>query len=243
MRKTLNHCRNLLRYVLGPRKTLVLVLCTMRSGSTLLKALLGEAPDVSHLPEVRFIGPVESDLDFYARFSGLAPERIVLLKHPLWFKNGIAQFTVPALDRIRLVGIVRDCYPTLCSIKAMPRDDIPADADLIDYWLDSTTQILARYREAGARGRCVRYEDLVANPVAETQALFEFMGSTMHHGVTQYSRPQHGEWEWGSDDGGPKIRSLEVTASTEPARDESLLALIDGDERVARLRKELGYPA
>lgn len=240
MREYLEHRRDLARYLLAPRKTLVLVLCAMRSGSTLLKAVLGMAPDVSHLPEIRFHHLRTNAFDFYARFCHLAAEPIIVLKHPVWFTDAIGSFEVPRLRRIRLVCLMRDCYPTLCSIKTMPGNDKPDDSGLIDYWVRCTSQVLTKHGEAGGRGRCIRYEDLIADPVAVSARLFRFIGSSKSEGVQEYVPPAAGEWQWGSDDGSEKIRTRKVQAAVFP-HDPELLARVESDSRVMALRAQLGY--
>ncbi len=243
MREYFEHRRDFCRYLLAPRKTLVLILCTMRSGSTLLKAMLGTAPDVSHLAEVQFHQLRTNDFDFYTRYCRLASEPIIVLKHPVWFTDTISTFEVPRLNRFRMIGLVRDCYPTLCSIKAMPGTDKPADSELIAYWLRYTAQIVTKSGEAGARGRYVRYEDLVADPVTISAALFKFIGSNMTQGVSAYAPPTGGEWQWGGDDASEKIRSRQVQPATTLGQDPELLALVKADQRIAELRKRLGYDA
>ena len=54
------------------RKKFVLLLSTMRSGSTLLKALLANAPDISHLPEVDWQQQADTLYSWYAYFSRLS---------------------------------------------------------------------------------------------------------------------------------------------------------------------------
>ncbi len=243
MREYFEYRRDFCRYLCAPRKTLVLILCTMRSGSTLLKAMLGAASDVSHLPEVHFHQLRTSAFDFYTRFCRLAPEPIIVLKHPVWFTDSIGTFPVPKLSRIRMICLVRDCYPTLCSIKTMPGSDTPTNRELIAYWLRYTSQIVTKHGEAGALGRCIRYEDLVADPVTVSADLFKFIGSKMTHGVKEYVPPMGGEWQWGVDDGSDKIRSREVQPATTLDQDPELLALIEADVRIAELRARLGYDA
>lgn len=241
LREWFVHRRDAWRYLRSPRRSLVLIICTMRSGSTLLKAILGAAPDVSHLPEVPFHQLRTNDFDFYTRFCTLAPEPIVVLKHPLWFTDVILEFTVPRLRRVRVIALVRDCYPTLCSIKAMPGDDTPDDATLVEYWLRSTTAIVHKATSAGARGLVLRYEDLAAQPLEVSAALFRFIGSRKRDGLRQYTPPSTGEWRWGTDDGSANIRSGEVRPPADHDGDAALLARIEADERVARLRARLGY--
>lgn len=243
MREYFEHCGDFYRYLRAPRKTLVLILCTMRSGSTLLKAMLGTAPDVSRLSEVQFHQLRTNKFDFYNQFASVAPEPIIVLKHPVWFTDSIGGFAVPTLSRIRVISLVRDCYPTLCSIKAMPGCGERSNHDLIAYWLRCTSHIVTKYGEAGAHGRCVRYEDLIADPVGVSLDLFQFIGSKMRKGVKEYVAPASGDWRWGGDDGSDKIRSRVVQPARALAHAPALMTLIESNPRVAELRARLGYDA
>ena len=231
------------RYLLAPRKKLVLILSTMRSGSTLLKALLGAAPDVSHLSEVKFHHLQMNRYAFYNRFHALAPEPIVVLKHPAWFTDPINRFAVPKLPCVRLLCLVRDCYPTLLSLKSMPDSDTRSDEYLVEYWVKMTRRILNKLEQHESRSRLVRYEDLVEHTIETSLELFRFVGSTMKTGVATYSRPDGGAWTWGSDDGGDKIRSREIRATHSHADDPALLECINRHPEVAALRERLDYPA
>ena len=55
-------------------RTIAIELSTMRSGSTLLKALMSAAPDISSLPEVNFAKFQSHDAQ--QRIEALCPERI-----------------------------------------------------------------------------------------------------------------------------------------------------------------------
>ena len=232
---------DLWRYLAAPRKRLVLMLSTMRSGSTLLKALLGAAPDVSHLPEVRFHHLNLNKYAFYNRFCRLADEPIIVLKHPVWFTDPIHRFPIPPLARIRVLCLVRDCYPALASVKAMPGEAIPTDEVLVRYWVDTVERILVKHDRLGERSRLVRYEDIVQDPVPVTRTLFQFIGSKMPDGVATYAPPDGDAWTWGHDDGGDKIRTREVLGDDASPQDPALLEIIRDNQAVVALRARLGY--
>ena len=62
-------------YHVLPPKTVVLIMCSMRSGSTLLKALLAEADDVSHLPEVNYKEYSSNTYSFYSQAYFLSKKK------------------------------------------------------------------------------------------------------------------------------------------------------------------------
>ena len=160
-RDFLFHFGDALKYYAAPRKTLVLVLSTMRSGSTLLKALLGQAADVSHLQETRFHQLRTNRFDFYNHFCRLDEARIIVLKHPVWFSDALGTFEIPLLPSIRVISLVRDCQPTVLSLRKMKDNQQRSDDELIAYWCKYTNQILTKHDESGQRGVLIRYEDLV----------------------------------------------------------------------------------
>ena len=68
-----------LLYFFYPRKKLVMIVSTMRSGTTLLKALMAEAEDVSNLPETKFTRSTNPYLTYYDFFRS-SRKKIIVLK-------------------------------------------------------------------------------------------------------------------------------------------------------------------
>ncbi len=190
-----------------PRKTFVLLLSAMRSGSTLLKALLAEAPDIEQIPEVEF--QVRGNRFYvYQRFYRLSPLPIVVLKHPANYSDFR---TYPRLPRgeFKIIRLVRNPLDTLLSLRGMnPHLEVEkSDEELMDYWA-TTQENLARLQHP--RMATVRYEDLIEQPKAVTARLFAFIGSQQREGVDHYHKPRNYEWQWRKDDGGEVIKSLRV---------------------------------
>ncbi len=190
-----------------PRKTFVLLLSAMRSGSTLLKALLAEAPDIEQIPEVEF--QVRGNRFYvYQRFYRLSPLPIVVLKRPANYSD---YRTYPRLPQgeYKIIRLVRNPLDTLLSLRGMnPHLKVEKpDEELMDYWA-TTLENLARLKHP--QMVTVRYEDLIEQPKAVTARLFAFIGSQQREGVNHYRKPRNYEWQWRKDDGGEVIKSLRV---------------------------------
>ena len=70
------------------KKTLVLLIGSMRSGTTLLKALLAESPDVSHLPEIDYRKYRKyNKYRAYCEMYHLSKKRIIILKFPQYTES------------------------------------------------------------------------------------------------------------------------------------------------------------
>lgn len=198
-------------YNFTQRRRLVCLVSSMRAGSTLLKALMGQAEDVSHLSEYDF-----SKLNRSGKYIGqvklreIADEPIILLKRPRWFTDTdypkVPSFASNVIVLYRdVVGVVAS------SMKRWP--DRNAE-ELIDYWV-FTYQEIAKRLENYPKDRTlhVRYEDLTESPKVVTGHLFKSIGSVQQQGISSYSLPEKGQWKWGKDDGSEKIKQLEVKAS------------------------------
>jgi hypothetical protein len=229
-------------------RQLVLIASTMRSGSTLLKALLAFAPDVSDLNEVNFqkYAGANPRLD---QMWELAPQRILVLKRPAWYHETKTYPRLPGLANRRVILLVRDVYPTVESLRRMSLGWLAgASRQRLDrwlaqaYWKPVTERLLALSRQSPEQMRLVRYEDLVERPQQKTLELFRFIGSVQSVGTDTYSVPARGRWRWGIDDNSPKIRSLRVQPPKSGAITNPQFAeWIEQDPALQKLRGELGY--
>lgn len=230
-------------------KTVAVLLSTMRSGSTLLKALLAQAPDISDLPE--------TDFQRYARGGNLAElealsgEPILMLKRPAWF-NEIRRYPrLPAHPNLKRIVLVRDAYAFGLSARKMVFRHLPflqrsglGNRFLVErYWRGVNRRLWDLVAADPVGTHLVRYEDLLADPITETAAIFRFLGSRQTVGVSSYGEPEGYDWRWGKDDGGEVIQSLEV----QPQRpityaNRKLFAAIRSSAATLNLRRELGYP-
>ena len=225
------------------------LLSTMRSGSTLVKALLGSAPDIVHLPETNFRTILRSRTR-QAALERAHPEGILLLKRPAWFNEAWTYPRMPGDPSVRCVVLLRDAFPTVRSVARMVAGKRGeqwtglAGLRLLTrlYWAPVTRRLLA-FAEGGEHPvAVVRYEDLLARPEEETLRLFRFLGSAQTEGVRRYGEPENAQWKWGRDDGSPRIRTREVQpprplGEADLRRKEAL----DRIPGVAALRRRAGF--
>ncbi len=223
-------------------KQLVCLASTMRSGSTLLKALLAEAEDVSNLPEINF--------QRYANLAGartkierLDSRRIVLLKRPAWYTETRSYPRLPQVNQLKVILLVRDVYDTVESCRRMTfgfaRHYVPRSVDTVlalKYWCRITTRLLDLHEDSQYDTCLIRYEDLIATPLDHTKSLFEFIGSQRSSGVESYRPPVKFRWRWGRDDGSSNIRSLTVQRPHKrPRTNLRLLRLVEQSTKIQEL--------
>ncbi len=190
-----------------PRKQFVIVLSSMRSGSTLLKALLAEAPDIEQIPEADFQIP-GNRFYVYSRLYKLSTYPIVILKHPSSYFDFRTYPRLPKGD-FKLIRLARNPLDTILSLQKMNKalGEEKSNEELIDYWC-TTYENLSGVQHPHLID--VTYEKLVAQPLVVTKRLFQFIGSVQKKGVDHYHKPATYEWTWKKDDGGEIIRSLKV---------------------------------
>jgi Sulfotransferase family len=225
------------------------LLSTMRAGSTLLKALLAEADDVSNLPEINF-QRFRSPQRAWQQITALHRSPIIVLKRPAWYHEVFSYPRLPAVDVVKAIILVRDVYETIVSLRQMTFGKLATlmaplvNGSLLQYWARVTERLGKLGDELGDDAYCVRYEDLVTDPLGTTHALFAFIGSRRTVGVASYREPENFQWRWGCDDGGEKIRSRQVQPLESHAyADRALLQAILQSKRVQRVREHLAYPA
>ena len=114
--------------------SLVVIASTMRSGSTLLKALLAEAEDVLSLPETNFQNPRIVGRVIEQHVANDPP--IKLLKKPCWYQETKSYPRLPVEPGTKTVALVRDVYDTVVSLRKMTfRWFAPAFAPMVTSWL------------------------------------------------------------------------------------------------------------
>lgn len=229
-----------------PEKTIALELSIMRSGSTLLKALMSAAPDISSLPETDF--QKYQSANAASEIAALCPERIVVLKRPAWFNETRSYPRLPNVPEIKRVILARDVHTSVASLRKMAfrklESIIPRRADnwlANGYWAPVYANLLERFPDDGQSNFWIRYEDLVSDPIEWTGKLFRFLGSERSEGTDSYPPPEGYAWKWGTDDGGDKIKSLKVQAPKVPQSSLDILQQVKDLPRVSEVRERLNY--
>lgn len=224
------------------KRTCVLVLSSMRTGSTLLKSMLGQAADVSLLDEFNFITYARHNRYFFHWLvSRLSGRRIVVLKKPF---NNVPQdkslYGLMPLQGVLRIVLFRNPYETLLSLKAMQCKygyRVFGDQECVDYWCDTYEAIFANTDTSrDTLGVC--YEELTRQPAEVTRRIFRFIGSTHKSGVERYGAH---DWKKGRDDDSDKIRSGAVheALTADPQADPGLHAAIQASVRISLLQKRL----
>jgi hypothetical protein len=217
----------------------VFVLCSIRSGSTLLRCLLNSHPLV-HAPHELHL--VDLAVHPNSRFARLAMEVAGLddrqLEHLLWDrvlhreltrsgKRLIVDKTPTNVLRWRRVA---ECWPQAryifllrhplrvveSAVQARPYATPAESTDLVRLFFD-------RLREAreSLPGLTVRYEDLTHQPQRVTTDLCGHLGVTWDPGMLDYGSVQHGPFVSGIGDFTERIRAGRVLpARLDPAEDE-----------------------
>jgi hypothetical protein len=216
----------------------VFVLCSVRSGSTLLRVLLNTHSQICAPPELALRDLVVAPKSKYAE---RALKEVALdarqLEYVLWDwvlhreleesgKRLIAKKTpsdVFLADRIvecwpdaRFIFLLRHPGAIARSRQALRQKDTP----------ERNAKMVRRYCEALEEARnlypglTVRYEELTADPSAVTREICEFLGVEWEPGMLDYGRYGHGRMRAGLGDWKDKIRSGEVLAAEPPPSEE-----------------------
>lgn len=227
----------------------VILASTMRSGSTLLKALLATAPDIAHLPEVNFQKVLRSQKT-RAEIEAQSSSPILLLKRPAWFNETRTYPKVPHYPGLKQIILLRDVYDTVRSVGRMligkRFDRFPGfwgqKVIAKHYWCPITRNLIRHAEKFPEQTALVRYEDILAEPEKETLRLFQFIGSGQQEGLRSYSTPEDFKWKWGSDDGSPRIRTKEVQPPRPPGTlDQQRAEDLARIPAIAEIRRLAGY--
>src|SRR3954447_14378995 len=207
------------------------VLCSVRSGSTLLRVLLDShsrifAPHELHMRDIS----VSLRTDYAERSLreiGLEPTR---LEYLLWDRmlhrelteSGKEMLVNKTPSDVFIVDRIRECWPDArfifllrhpVSIARSRQEARPQDSAA------RTLKMVRRYCSAieAARhtydGLTVRYEDLTADPERETRRLCEFLGVEWEPQMLEYGQFDHGRMRSGLGDWSPAIKSGAVQAA------------------------------
>lgn len=213
----------------------VFVLCTLRSGSTLLRVLLNShsclhAPHETHL---RYIS-VHLDQKWSERSMkamGLDPRGLEYLLWDRLLDRTLARSAKPTLvektpNNVFIADRLRECWPDarLLFLLRHPaaiarsrlavlgeRGDPDANVDLIRRYCDALEAARRAYP-----GHTLRYEELTAEPERELRAVCAYLGVRFEREMLEYGRFRHGPFRAGLGDWKEKIRTGTVQPAEPP---------------------------
>lgn len=225
----------------GRPRTMVFLLSAQRTGSTLLKALLAQADDVSHLPEMMVSDHGRLGFRLYRAACSQSNARILVIKGPAPFGRELQYGDIPWLWRRlgKFIVLYRGLGPFLRSVEGASNSASTnyrrfALHERLSHWLNTYRTVLERtFLRDPRRSHWVSYEELTQHPRQVTQELFRFIGSERREGVTEYGPADGVPWAWGFDDGGERIRSLKVHPSDV---NPDLTGLVDAVREVEEAR-------
>ena len=232
-------------YYFFRRKTCVFIFSAGRSGSTLLKALIAEAPDTSHISEDRWMlfFLKRNRYVLYAHCYFLSKKRIIVCKRPMWFYNIRGKYPFPRLEDARVIILVRNPVDVVLSYCRTFPKNAGQEKKVVEYWIKVYGDIVKDGFLERQNSLLVRYEDLVRDPVRITEKIFTFIGSSQKTGVSTYQKPTTFEWRWCHDDTGKHIHALKVQkiSYVNTLEGRNLLEYANNLEKVVYLRNKFGY--
>jgi hypothetical protein len=223
----------------------VFILSTPRSGSTLLRVILGShsqlhAPVELPLKQLRVLAGtrwMQASLDAL-RMSAAD------LEHMLWdrllaevlARSGKPRLVVKTPSNVLIWQRISQCWPdtrfifllrhpaaAAASLQASWRPEWhPGESGTMDEAVAKTERYLVKLEEArqALPGFTIRYEDLTAQPRPWAEKLCGFLGVAFEPAMLRYGRFRHGPFAPGLGDASDKIRSGKILpAGPPPAAD------------------------
>src|SRR4051812_21980058 len=230
------------------------VLCSVRSGSTLLRVLLDShsricAPHELHLRDIS----VQLKTDYAERSLaeiGLEPTR---LEYLLWDRvlhreldgSGKELLVNKTPSDVFIADRIRECWPDSRFIfllrhplaiarsrqAARPQDSTARNLKMVRRYCDAIEAARHTYD-----GHTVRYEDITSDPERETRRLCEFLGVAWEPAMLDYGQFDHGRMKAGLGDWSEQIKSGQVQAP------KPLPAPEEVPEALRALTEAWGYP-
>jgi LPS sulfotransferase NodH len=214
------------------------ILCTLRSGSTLLRVLLNSHSQI-HAPHEMHLRYVSVKLDAKwavrsMRELGLDPEGLEYLLWDRILHRELATSGKPMIvdktpNNVFIADRLRACWPDArfifllrhpASIARSRQALRPEDADN-----DANIDLIRRYCEALERarqtheGHTVRYEELTADPAAVTQGICRYLGIPWEPTMLDYGQHEHGRFRAGLGDWADKIKTGQIQRPEPPPED------------------------
>ncbi len=211
----------------------VFILCTLRSGSTLLRVLLNSHSQI-HAPHELHLRYISVKLD--KTWSRRSMKQMGLdagaLEYLLWDRllhrelssSGKRLIVDKTPNNVFMVDRIRECWPDARFVfllrhpAAIARSRQKLLGAELDH--DENVDLIRRYCEALERARethdgiTVRYEELTADPRAVTRRLCGFLGVEAEPGMLEYGNFDHGPYRPGLGDPAERIKTGRVQAAS-----------------------------
>jgi hypothetical protein len=199
----------------------VFVICTLRSGSTLLRVLLDSHSQIRspHELHLRYVS-----VHFDQKWSERSMKELGLdtraADYLLWDRLLHRELTASRKsiiadktpNNVFIVDRLREAWPDARFIFLLRHPGAIARSRQ-KYKGEGADELIIKYVEAleAARqtydGHTVRYEDLTANPERELRKICGFLGVEYEHGMLDYGQFDHGRYKSGLGDWNEKIKS------------------------------------
>ena len=216
----------------------VFVMCTLRSGSTLLRVLLNSHSRI-HAPHEIHLRYISVSLD--KKWSERSMREMGLdtdgLRYLLWDRllerelsgTGKQMIVDKTPNNVFIADELRECWPDArfifllrhpAAIAESRRDWFKGRPE--DYDADQNHDLIRRYCEAleDARQRydgiTVRYEELTEDPESVTRQICDFLGVDWEPSMLEYGEYDHGRYKSGLGDWSENIKSGEVKKAKPP---------------------------
>jgi hypothetical protein len=217
------------------------ILCTLRSGSTLLRVLLDSHSKI-HAPHELHLRYISVRLD--NRWSQQAAHELGLdadaLRYLLWDRilhrelagSGKPHIVEKTPNNVFIADQLRECWPEARFVfllrhpAAIARSRLTALGQKAD--AERNVELIRRYCDAleAARrshpGHTVRYEDLVADPGGRLREICDFLGVRFEPRMLEYGRFDHGRFRHGLGDWRDKIKTGRVQPAAAPPPPEEV---------------------
>ncbi len=214
------------------------VMCTLRSGSTLLRVMLDSHSQI-HCPHEIHLRHLSVNLEAKwversTKEMGLDQER---LEYLLWDRvlhrelagSGKPRLVTKTPNDVFIADRIKACWPDakLIFLLRHPAAIVRSRAALQDEDADQERNValIRRYCEALERARqaydgvTIRYEELAADPAATLQTVCAHLGVAFEPGMLAYGSQDHGRYRSGLGDWQDKIKSGTVQTPEPPPED------------------------
>jgi hypothetical protein len=216
------------------------ILCTLRSGSTLLRVLMNSHSQV-HAPHELHLRYV--DVKVTNKWGVTAMNELGLdergLEYLLWDRildreltaSGKRHIVNKTPNDVFIADRIKECWPDSRFIFLLrhpaaitqSRKNLRPNADD-----EQNVEMILRYGDALERarrtypGHTVRYEDLTADPASATKEICAFLGIPWEPEMLEYGRHDHGRFRAGLGDWADKIKTGEIQEAPPPPAPEDI---------------------